>query len=172
MENTHTAQNRSSLIFLLISVVVLTALDQWTKKLAVLYLKNKEPFVLIDGVFELTYLENRGAAFGLFQNQRAVFLVITLAVMAAVVFLYWRLPKNRRFLPLRIVGAGILAGAAGNMIDRLFYGYVVDFFYFRLIDFPVFNVADIYVTVSAFFLVILFLFYYKEEEFNFHFSGK
>ena len=59
-----------------------------------------------------------------------------------------------------------MAGAFGNMIDRAFRGYVVDFFYFKLIDFPVFNVADIYVTVAAFAMIILGLFYYKEEDYN------
>ncbi len=168
MNNKNAKQNIKYLIYLLISVIILVVLDQWTKKLAVLYLKDKTPFVLIDGVFEFTYLENRGAAFGLFQNQRMIFLLITLAVMAVILYVYWKLPKTRRFLPLRLIGAGILAGAAGNMIDRLFYGYVVDFFYFRLIDFPVFNVADIYVTVSAFMMVILLIFYYKEDEFKFN----
>ena len=58
------------------------------------------------------------------------------------------------------------AGAVGNFIDRMSNGYVVDFFYFKLINFPVFNVADIYVTLSAVFLVILLLFKYKEEDLN------
>ena len=57
-------------------------------------------------------------------------------------------------------------GALGNFIDRVFRNYVVDFFYFKLIDFPVFNVADIYVTVAAFAMIILGLFYYKEEDYN------
>ena len=60
-----------------------------------------------------------------------------------------------------------MAGAIGNMIDRAVRGYVVDFFYFRLIDFPIFNVADIYVTVTMILLLILILFYYKEEDLEF-----
>ena len=69
-----------------------------------------------------------------------------------------------RFLPLQVCGVLVFAGAWGNCIDRLSHGYVIDFFYFILIDFPIFNVADIYVTVAAFVLVILLLFYYKEED--------
>ncbi len=164
-------KNGISMLFLFFAVLILTILDQWTKQLAARSLKE-QPIVLIKGVFELTYLENRGAAFGLFQNQRIVFLLITLVVIVVILFLYWRIPKNRRFFPLRIIGAGLLSGAIGNMIDRYFYGYVIDFFYFSLIDFPVFNVADIYVTVSMAALIVLWLFYYKEEEFDSLFPKK
>ena len=120
-------------------------LDQWTKHLAVTKLQGKTPFILINKVFQLCYLENRGAAFGLLQNQRIFFLICAL---------------------VRICIIGICAGAIGNMIDRIYLGYVVDFFYFNLIDFPIFNVADIYVTVSTIVLVILILFYYQEDEFE------
>ena len=64
------------------------------------------------------------------------------------------------------------AGAIGNFIDRVMRNYVVDFFYFSLIDFPIFNVADIYVTVAAFAMIFLGLFYYKEEDFNQIFPAK
>ena len=59
-----------------------------------------------------------------------------------------------------------VSGAVGNFIDRITKNYVVDFFYFKLINFPIFNVADIYVTVAAFAMIILGLFYYKEEDYN------
>ena len=71
---------------------------------------------------------------------------------------------EKKFLPLRICAVLIMAGAYGNCIDRIRYGYVVDFFYFKLIDFPIFNVADIYVTVSVAAVIILLFFYYKEED--------
>lgn len=151
----------------LLAAAVLTVLDQWTKRLAVLYLKGQEPFVLWEGVFELNYLENRGAAFGIFQGQKAVFLVCTVLILGLVVFYYSRLPKGRRFAPIRLVGVLLAAGAVGNMIDRAVNSYVVDFLYFKLIDFPIFNVADCYVTVGAALLALLILFYYKEEELTF-----
>lgn len=151
----------------LLAAAVLTVLDQWTKRLAVLYLKGQEPFVLWEGVFELNYLENRGAAFGIFQGQKAVFLVCTVLILGLVVFYYSRLPKGRRFAPIRLVGVLLAAGAVGNMIDRAVNSYVVDFLYFKLIDFPIFNVADCYVTVGAVLLALLILFYYKEEELEF-----
>ena len=81
--------------------------------------------------------------------------------------LFIRLPEGRRFLPLRLVGTLLTAGAIGNMIDRTLNSFVVDFLYFKLIDFPVFNVADCYVTVGAALLAVLILFYYKEEELGF-----
>ena len=83
-------------------------------------------------------------------------------VLLAIV--YQRIPLNRRFLPLNIIAVGIFAGAAGNLIDRVIHHYVIDFFYFKLINFPIFNVADIYVVVACILFILLMLFYYKEEE--------
>ena len=120
--------------------------------------------VLLEGVFELTYLENRGAAFGMLQGRQGFFFLIAAVVIAAALFALWRMPAGKRFLPLYFSAIGVVAGAVGNMIDRTVQGYVVDFFYFRLINFPVFNVADCYVTVAAAALVFLLLFYYKESE--------
>lgn len=148
--------------FLLAAAGVL--LDQWSKHLAVTHLKNGDPIDLIPGVFQLTYLENRGAAFGILQGKQWFFYITTLAVMAAVLYLYAKMPAARKYMPLRICSVLIVSGAVGNFIDRIRFNYVVDFFYFKLIDFPVFNVADIFVTVSMVFLLLLVLFYYKEED--------
>ena len=149
------------------AALLLIILDQWTKWLAVIHLKGQAPFVIWDGVFELYYLENRGAAFGILQGQKAFFVVGTLLILALIVFFYHRLPETRRFHAVRFIGVLLAAGAVGNMIDRVWHSYVVDFLYFKLIDFPVFNVADCYVTVGAVLLALLFLFYYKDEELNF-----
>ena len=118
-------------------------------------------------MFELNYLENRGAAFGLLQNRQIFFVCVAILIFAFILYCYVRIPKTGRYLPLRLCGIFIVAGAAGNLIDRIRLGYVVDFFYFRLIDFPVFNVADIYGTVSFAVLLILIVFRYKEEELEF-----
>ena len=147
-----------------LSCAVLVGLDQWTKSLAVKHLSGHPPLVLIDGIFELTYLENRGAAFGLFQGQRTYFLLVGVIVFIACLYLFARMSRNARFLPIRLIAVCILAGAWGNMIDRLRYAYVVDFFYFKLIDFPIFNVADIYVSVGTAALAVLILFYYKDSD--------
>lgn len=147
----------------LIAVSLGVALDQYTKYLAVLHLQD-EPLTLIEGVFQLRYLENRGAAFGILQNQQTFFLVISSITLIVIAILYIRLPRAKHFLPLRICMISLVAGAIGNMIDRIRLQYVVDFFYFELIDFPIFNVADIFATVATITLMILFLFYYSEDE--------
>ena len=148
----------------LISVVVLVCIDQFTKYLVVGHLKDRPAYVLIRNIFQLEYLENRGAAFGILQNQRVFFYISVLLITAAVIWFYSKVPMERKYLPLRICAVLILSGAFGNCIDRIRLNYVVDFLYFKLINFPIFNVADIYVTVAAFLLVILILIYYKEDD--------
>lgn len=155
-----------------IPAVFLVILDQWTKYLAVLHLKGTDGISLVSGIFKLQYLENRGMAFGMFQNKRIFFLVMTLAVLCIILFIYWKMPAGRHFLPLRILCSILCAGAVGNFIDRMVHHYVVDFFYFERINFPIFNVADCYVTVSAMVLLLLCFFYYKEEDFDFIFEKK
>lgn len=149
---------------ILLLTFVLVALDQISKGLAVRFLKGQDPFVLWEGVFEFRYLENRGAAFGMLQGQRMFFLLTGVLVLLAVFYVLRHMSKEARYFPLRLIAVGILSGAWGNMIDRLRLSYVVDFFYFKLIDFPIFNVADIYVSVGTAVLVVLVLFYYKDEE--------
>lgn len=153
-------------------LILALAFDQWTKWLAVAHLKGQAPFVIWDGVFELYYSENRGMAFGMLQGRQTFLLVTTLIVVILVLIAFTRLPAANRFLPMRFCLFFITAGAFGNMIDRAAQGYVVDFLYFKLIDFPIFNVADCYVTLSTVCLLLLSFFYYKEEEFSALFSRK
>ena len=81
-----------------------------------------------------------------------------------MLLVYYRAPMEKKYRWIRFILALLTAGALGNLLDRLRLDYVVDFFYFELIDFPVFNVADIYVTVGMGLLIVLVFFYYKEEE--------
>ena len=141
-------------------------LDQWTKSLAIRYLKDSEPIILIPRIFQLCYVENRGAAFGILQNQKVFFLITTVLILCMVFIAYFKLPRKPKYIPLRIIAVCIAAGAIGNMIDRLRQSFVVDFFYFELIDFPVFNVADIFVTGSTILLILLLFLFYKEEDFE------
>ena len=140
--------------------------DQLVKFLTYLNLQDRV-VVIWDGVFQLTYVENRGAAFGLMQNQRIFFLIFTVIVVGIIYAIFRKIPHTKRFLPLRIAGILFFAGAIGNWIDRLRLKYVIDTFYFNLIDFPVFNVADSYVTISTILFAILMIFYYKDHEFDF-----
>lgn len=159
-----TASMVPTALFSLIGFAAAIVLDQLTKYLAVAFLKDQPQKVLISGVFELQYLENRGAAFGMLQNRQFVFVAGAAVICIAAVYVFSRMPVSRRYIPLRICTVLLCAGAIGNMIDRIRLNYVVDFFYFRLIDFPIFNVADCYVVIACFFFAFLILFYYKEDD--------
>lgn len=155
-----------SMLCLAVSTVLLVLLDQVTKQAALKFLKGQESVTLIKGVFELQYLENRGSAFGMLQGKRTFFIVMAALMLVLIPYIYAKIPLTRHFLFLRITAILFLSGAVGNAADRILHGYVIDFFYFSLIDFPVFNVADIYVTVSASLLILLMLFYYTDEDFE------
>lgn len=177
-----------------LTIIMLVILDQLTKFQAVVKLRNGSPFVIIDGVFELRYLENQSAAFGFdivsfFQKifkikyftenpeafltaKMVIFAIVTIAVVILLMIFYSHIPQTKRFLGINLILIFFVAGAIGNLIDRIVNNYVVDFFYFKLINFPIFNVADIYVTVAAFAFIILGIFYYKEEDFEMIFKKK
>ena len=148
-------------------LAALLGLDQWTKMLAVQYLKGQEDFILVPGILKLHYLENQGAAFGILQNQQWLFSLLTIVILAGILYVLIRLPKTGYYFPVYILGIVLSAGAIGNFYDRLAHQYVVDFIYFEWIDFPVFNVADIYVTCSMFVFLLLFFFRYTEDDFAF-----
>ena len=145
-------------------VILLLLLDQFTKYLASAYLKDGHSIILKQNVFQLHYLENRGAAFGMMQGMRYLFVAGTFLMLVLLVAVYWKSPMEQRYRWARLVLILLAAGAMGNLIDRLYQGYVVDFFYFELIHFPIFNVADIYVTCGTALLILLFFFYYKEDD--------
>ena len=122
-------------------------LDQLTKWLAVTLLQGNPSVPIIPEVFQLTYLENPGAAFGMLQNNRWVFLIVsTVGILAVVLYLFMKRPASK-LLCLSL--SFIVGGGIGNMIDRVLLGYVVDFFDFCLINFAIFNVADSFVCVGA-----------------------
>ncbi len=162
--------NRKKTILLVIDVILMglfVFLDQLSKYYAALRLKGNKPLVIVDGVFELHYLENNGAAFGMLQGQKAFFIFIAAVVLAIILYVILRTPYQRIFIKLNITLVLIASGAIGNLIDRIRYNYVIDFLYFSLINFPIFNVADIYVTLASFYLIILLLFVYKETDLGF-----
>ena len=157
-------------VMLLIDAIIIILglfLDQFTKYLATAKLKGQPAFVLIDGVFELDYLENTGSAFGMFQGQRWPLLIVGVIFMAVIFLFLLRLPEGKKFDITHVLLSFIIAGGVGNMIDRFALGYVVDFFSFVLINYPIFNVADIYVVCATIGLFIMFLFIFKEEDLDF-----
>lgn len=147
--------------------VLLIVADQVTKLTAVRFLKDGTPKVLIDGVFELHYLENRGAAFGMLQDGKVFFVFAAIVILTVFTFVLVKTPVSRKYRPWHVFLVLIAAGGIGNMIDRLRLGYVIDFLYFSLINFPIFNVADIFVTVGTALLIIYVLFVCKEEDLQF-----
>lgn len=147
--------------------VILVIADQLTKHLAVVQLKNQAAYNLINGILEFNYLENRGAAFGVLQNQKYFFVFVALIFIGVIVFVLIKVPAQKKYYSLNILLVMIAAGAVGNMIDRVRYDYVVDFIYLVCIQFPIFNVADIYVTTATVILVFQILFVYKTNDFNF-----
>lgn len=152
----------NSLFFLAAAMAVL--LDQWTKYLAVVKLKGNPPYVIINQVFEFLYSENKGAAFGMMQGKQNFFFLVVLFVVVVISYALYRMPADKKYIPLQVCLFLIFSGAVGNMIDRVRYGYVVDFIYFKLIDFPIFNVADCYVTIATFMMMILFIFIYTDDD--------
>lgn len=160
---------RKKLFLLLdiVGIIVLVLVDQYTKNLAVIHLKDQPAFNIISGVLELNYLENKGAAFGMLQNQKAFFIFVAFVILGVIGYVLYKMPDEKKYRVLHVLLSLIAAGAIGNMIDRMRLDYVVDFIYFVLINFPIFNVADIYVSVSTAALVILLLFVYKESDLSF-----
>jgi len=154
-----------ALVFLF-CIAVLVLLDQWTKHMAIMHLKENRAFVILDNIFELSYLENTGAAFGSLKGRTVFFLIFAPVISVVLFILALKYYGSKRMRPLSVCFLFIIAGALGNFIDRLRYSYVVDFIYFKLIDFPVFNVADIYITCSCIVLILLIIFKYKDEDFG------
>lgn len=146
-----------------IIIAILIGIDQLIKYGVLNRLKEKGSIPIIDGMFHLTYVENRGAAFGMFQNNQFIFVAI--ALIATVVGLYW-LHKNKE--KINIIGKAsiimIVSGAIGNLIDRLRLGFVVDYFDFRIIWQYVFNFADILVVCGTILLCFYILKYTDIKE--------
>jgi len=141
--------------------IALIAIDQLTKWLAIVFCKGADPMPVINGIVSFTYTENTGAAWSMFEGQRWLLVGGTGVMLAALfVVLLCGMFKNQK---LAIAG-GILvfAGGLGNLIDRIFRGYVVDFIRTEFMDFPIFNVADCFVVIGAVWLFIYFVFVYSD----------
>ena len=151
------------IVIFVFSATALVLLDRFTKKMATDFLSNKPPKVLINNILELVYTENNGAAFGILKGKFNLFFVLTIVVLAALLVFLFKLTFNKFYLPYFICIVLIFSGAVGNFIDRLFNRFVVDFIYFKPIDFPVFNFADIYITIGCAILLISSFTIYRNE---------
>ena len=150
-------------IFYIILSALLITIDQYSKHLAYTYLATGKTVNILPGIFEFHYLENHGVAFGVLQDMRWVFIPLSIVLTAALVWLLARSPLRQSGL-FRFSCYLCLAGALGNMIDRIALGYVIDFLYFKLIDFPIFNLADCYVVVATILLIYFVLFRFKKYD--------
>ncbi|MFP5521375.1 signal peptidase II [Peptococcus simiae] len=142
------------------AVLSLIGLDQVTKWVVRQELALGESIPVIPSVMSFTYIENPGAAFGILAGNRGLFIVITLVLLAVLV--WYRSQARQRSIWLDSATALIIAGALGNLIDRLVKGRVTDFFDFHV--FPIFNVADIAVTCGVGLMVVYILKYESDAK--------
>ncbi len=145
------------MLYILLIILLIIA-DQVTKYLAVMNLEPIETMPLIQDVLHLTYTENTGAAFSIFRNQKFFLIILTSLAMLGILIYLIKLIKTPSNILLKISLSMILAGGIGNIIDRFRLGYVVDFIDFRLINFAIFNVADIFIVIGAGLLLLDSLF--------------
>ena len=151
----------------LFATALLVAVDQITKYLIVSSFELGESRPVIENVFHITYIRNAGMAWGLFQGKRMAFLIFTVPVLLLFSYMYCNIASlGGKFRIVKVLIVCVVAGAIGNMIDRIRLSYVVDFLDFNLIRFPVFNVADIYVTCGLIAFFIVALFFLSNEDFD------
>ncbi len=141
------------MILNILIIIFVIAADQLTKAWAVSSLTGIDTMPVIQDVLHFTYVENRGAAFGMLADQRWIFMVLSVVGIAALIA--WMAIDKTISRPMKAILAMIIGGGIGNMIDRVMLGYVVDFIDCRFIDFYVFNVADSFVTVGCVLFVLL-----------------
>ena len=140
--------------------ILILILDQLSKYIVVKYLKAESPVVIIKNFLQFHYVENYGAAFGILQNQKIFFLIMTFIVILIIIIF---LKRNFYYLSnsMKLALVMLMAGAIGNLIDRIRLGYVIDFISFRFLNrynFPVFNVADSFVVISTVMIIYMVIF--------------
>lgn len=145
----------------MVSILIITLtvfIDQISKYIAHFSLEGNDPIVIIDNFFKLSYVKNYGAAWGILQNQRYFFIILTIIIIISLA-LYIRNNKNLNKLTIVSIYL-IIGGAIGNLIDRIKMGYVIDFLDFNfgnIYDFPVFNFADTFIVIGTFLMAYLIL---------------
>lgn len=153
----------------------MVGLDQWTKYLTIQHLSDGHEVKFLGNAVVFSFMKNHGMAWGLFQNAQFVLCLLTIIAIGIIIFLYVRTPFEKEYRPIRIAEVMLVGGALGNLIDRIFrlepgekffHGYVVDMIYVKAINFPVFNVADVFVSLAFLSFLFLLIFVYNEDEFN------
>lgn len=126
--------------------------DQVTKWAVSTYMDMEETIPLIPNVFHLTSHRNRGAAFGILQNQRVFFIVVTIIIVIGIIVYLRKVYREQKFLSFGL--SFVLGGALGNFVDRSIKGEVVDMLDFRLIDYPIFNLADCFIVTGVAIIIL------------------
>lgn len=142
----------------IISIIAIIVLDQIAKYLAVTKLKPIPTYPLIENVFHLTYRENNGAAFSILRDKQMFLIIITSIVIVAMIVYLFKVNNKPKYKILCISLTMIIGGAIGNLIDRVRLNYVIDFFDFNLINFAIFNTADVFIVCGAILLSYAILF--------------
>lgn len=145
------------------AILVMIVVDQVVKHWAFTVLQPQRTIPLIENVFHLTYIENRGAAFSMFAKFDSRWIFVALAAVITLAICY---ALSKKLMQTALGSWSLVliaAGAVGNAVDRVARGFVVDMFDFRLIHFPVFNVADIFICVGGVLFVIYFMFQHKDK---------
>lgn len=147
-------------------LAILVVIDQITKYIASVCLQGKDAFVILNNVLEFRYLEggNTGAAFGILEGKTVALGVVSVVVAIVLFVIYVKLSRIEKYKNVSMALLFMIAGAIGNGIDRLLHQYVIDFIYVKVINFPIFNVADCYVTLAAAALFLMIAFDDDEEE--------
>ncbi len=145
-------------IIALIIGIAIAAVDQIIKYFISIYLQPVGSITVIDNLLNLTYVENRGVAFGMFSDMRWIFVAVTVILIIAVVaVMFVKRPKSKMFY---LSVALIVGGGIGNLIDRIFYGYVIDYLSLSFFP-PVCNFADYCITIGTI-LLIIYLFFFTD----------
>ena len=152
------------MIISIIAAVILVIIDQITKYIAIVKLKPIGNITFIKGFMDFTFVQNRGAAFGILNGRTWLLLLLAVTICIVMVVIIKKLPHTKEYGYLRTSLIVILAGAVGNIIDRLVRGYVTDFFEFTFFRFPVFNMAEIYVVIGTIMMACIVLFVIKEDK--------
>lgn len=143
-------------ILALIVGAALAVLDQIIKYFVSVYIQPVGSVSVIDNIFKITYVENRGVAFGMFSDMRWFFIILTsVLIISIIVFMFKKRPQSKMFY---ISSALIIGGGIGNLIDRIFYGYVIDYLSVSFFP-PVCNFADYCITVGTVLFLVYVLFF-------------
>lgn len=153
-----------------IFMLVLIAIDQITKYFVRTKIGEDREISLIKNVLSFVFVKNRGAVWGIGNANGGsvdILTIVTFIILAVIIFIYFRIPLDKKYRDIRLIAVFIISGAIGNLIDRISLKYVTDFIYIELIDFPVFNIADCYISLTCILTIILILTKYRNDDLEF-----